>query len=156
MFPGMNPRIQKKIAEMGDMEFELKFNESKYLEHPFMCRVFYSQIKQMPTKMEFVRFERAKDFSNAKLCLHNCVQNKTIRYFIKYVPKEVKPFTVKITVCPDCGVPIAYRFIVYPGKLENYPKMKDVDKYLEKGKIITGQKPKPPKAIETPEYRIGV
>lgn len=161
MFPMMNPKMMnmdkmKKIKDMGDMEFELKFNESRYLERPFMCRVFYNQLSNMPSKMEFVRFEKDKDFQKAKLCLHNCVDNKQVRYFIKYVPKEVKPFTVKITLCPDCGFPLAYRFIVYPGDLKNYPKMKDIDQYRTKGKIVTGQEKKPPKAIETPEYRIGV
>jgi len=146
--------IQKKIAKLGATEFELKFNEAKYLEQPFLTRVFYNQIKQMPTKMDFVRFEKEKDFSRAKLCLHNCAQNRTIRYFIKYLPEGFKPFTVKITLCPDCGIPIAYRFIVYPGDLKMYPKMKDIKKY--KNKIITKDEQQLPRAIETPEYRIGV
>jgi len=156
MFPDMTPMMQKKINELGDIEFELKFNESKYLEQPFLTKVFYNRIKEMPTKMDFASFEKPKDFSKAKLCLHNCVQNKQIRYFIKYVPEEIKPFTVKITLCPDCGFPLAYRFIVYPGDLKNYPKMKDIEKFKSKGKIITGQEQKPPRAIQTPEYRIGV
>ena len=108
----------------------------------------------MPMGMEFMRFEDAKNIGRAKLCLHNCVQNYQIRYFIKYVPDGVKPFSLKLTVCPDCGAPIAYRFIVYPGDLRMYPKMKDIDKF--KDKIITGSEAKPPKAQMSPEYRIGV
>jgi len=156
MFPNLplNPKMQKRIAEMGDSEFELKFKEGKGIDQPFLTRVFYNLIKEMPIKMEFVRFEREKDFRKAKLCLHNCVQNRTIRYFIKYLPKEFKPFTLKITVCPECGTPIAYRFIVYPGDLKNYPKMKDINKY--KNRIITDEEKQLPRAIETPEYRIGV
>jgi len=157
MFPGMmNPNMQKKISELGDSEFELKFKEGKGIDQPFLTRVFYNQIKNMPTKMDFIRFERDADFRKAKLCMHNCVQNRTIRYFIKYLPKEFKPFSLKITVCPECGFPLAYRFIVYPGDLKTYPKMKDIDQYKTKGKIITGEEKVPPTAIETPEYRIGV
>lgn len=158
MFPGMMPKkIKEKMnSNVGKGHFELNFNETEYLKQPFTVRVLYDSLKDIPVKMAFIKFEKKKDHRKARLCLHSCVQNKQIRYFIKYVPEGVKPFSLKITVCPNCGTPLAYRFIVYPGDLKMYPKIKDMNKYKSKGKIQTGQEGKAPKALVCPEYRIGV
>ena len=159
MFPGMPmpKNFKNKVnPALGKRHFEIKFNESKGIEQPFTVRVLYDSLMDQPIKMAFVKFEKEKDFRKANLCLHNCVQNRQVRYFIKYVPEGIKPFSLKITVCPDCGFPLIYQFIVYPGDLKMYPKIKDINKFKSKGRIQTGQEQKPPKAFISPEYKIGV
>jgi len=141
-------------SNLGKYCFDMKFNESRGIDHPFTVRILYDKIKEMPIKMEFIKFEIRKDFKRSRLCLHNCVQNRQVRFFIKYVPESVKPFSLKLTICPDCGIPIAYQFIVYPGDINMYPKVKDMRKFKENGLIKIDRDIL--KAIECPEYRIGV
>jgi len=128
--------------------FELKFNESRGIARPFITNVLYDKTLDIPSAMKFLRFEREADLGKALICQHTCAQNMKVRFFIKYVPKGIKPFSLRLTICPDCGAPVAYQFIVYPGDLNKYPKMRDVRKFENPDEL--------PRAKMSPEYKIGV
>ena len=153
LIPNIPSHLQKKLGGIaGPIKdkglFELKFNESKGITKPFIVNILYDKNLDRPFGMYFVRFEREMDLGKALTCSHNCVQNICIRFFIKYLPDGIKPFSLKLTICPDCGAPIAYQFIVYPDDLKKYPKMKDIHKIKNLDEL--------PKAKLSPEYRIGV
>jgi hypothetical protein len=139
--------------DIGKVKFELKFKKSKDIDRPFVVDVFYDMIRQIPTMMKFVRFEENANSVRYNICQHKSVQNKHMRFFIKYVPKGIKPFSLKITICSNCGVPIAYQLIVYPGDLNKYPKKKDIQKKLSNIKEL---KKELPKAVYSRELKIGV
>ena len=156
MFPFPIPNLPSKLVEkLGSLPkpaekgtFELKFNESRGIAKAFTVNVLYDKIMARPFGMHFVRFENDQHLGKALICKHNCAQNIRVRFFIKYVPDEVKPFSLKLTICPDCGAPMAYQFFVYPGDLNKYPKMRDIHKYKNPDEL--------PRAKVSPEYRIGV
>jgi hypothetical protein len=151
MIPNLIPPMP---INSDKISFEIKFNVSRGIERAFFVNVIYDQNKEAPIGMDFVKFEDEEYMNKASICLHSCVQNKQIRYFIKYVPEGIKPFSLKITICNDCGAPIAYKFIVYSGDLKMYPKMKDIKKI--KKQMLEGQDVNIPKAFESQECRIGV
>lgn len=136
-------------------KFVMKFNYQRGIEHPFFVEIMYDQNKDIPLSMKFLEFELKSVLHNALNCKHACVQNRWVRFFIKNVPPKVKPFSLKLEVCPDCGAPMSYRFITYPGDLRKYPKVRDLPKY--KNRIITPDNQHDiPKAIQGEYKKIGV
>lgn len=149
--PNLPSTLVDKIGALpkpkGKGTFELKFNASRGIQKPFIVNVVYDKEFDRPIGMSFVRFENDADLGKAIVCKHNCVQNIQVRFFIKYVPDGVKPFSLKLTLCPDCHAPIVYQFFVYPGDLSKYPKVRDIHKI----------KPEElPEAKRSPEFKIGV
>jgi hypothetical protein len=148
-FPGMIPPNIGHLPEIGKVKFELKFNKSTGIEKSFTVNIFYDKIRETPCAMRFIKFEDINNLRKAQLCHHNCVQNRQVRFFIKYVPEGIKPFSLKLVVCPECHAPMTYQFIVYPGDLKSYPKMKDFKRLKAENKQF-------PKSVQSSEFKIGV
>jgi len=136
-----------KHQRCDNYTFELKFHAAP---KPWLGRIFYCMDHEEPFSLEFIQF---LDESKKKECPHLVDQTENCRHFLKYVPEEVKPFSLKLRYCPECHLPIEYQFIVYLGDVESYPKMKDLKKYVKKG--IFGKKKDLPKAKVGKMKKIG-
>lgn len=132
----------------GKIKFELKFNASRGIGRPFSVWIYYDQVQEVPYRMVFKDFENPTQLHKALGCKHNCVQPVKIRYYIKNVPPGIQPFSLRLWVCPDCGAPMTYQYIVYPGGVDKYPKMRDLGKFKDSKPL--------PRALERQEQKIEV
>ena len=128
-------------------KFRLRLSHPKWLTSLHLW-VWYDLDKDHPTQLIFDRFERVDMLKAALKCSHGKIT--TTRFFVKEVPKEAKPFSLKLSVCGHCGSPTSNQFIVYSKGIENYPKVRDMAKYK-----MPGAK-KPPKAEYMRTQEMGV
>ena len=109
-------------------KFELHINTE--VPFPLTTMVYYDFNKNEPVNIKFVKFQD-KEMSEADWKCNNkrhyngkFALNR-IRYFNDRLPPGVKPFSMYIYPCTNCGLIYKAQFITYKKDIEEYAKVGD-------------------------------
>ena len=138
-----------KHLEHERVKYEMLING---VDKPFALNIRYCMDCEIPLVIDWVAFKNAR-IKKHITCKHGVEQYKQYRFFIKHNPDGIKPFTLKISICPECHLPVDYKFVIYPGDLKKYPKVGD----LLKKKTLKAKRAllnKLPRAVEGERLKV--
>lgn len=135
-----------KCKNVLHFEFLINFIRKVKKPSPFRIDIWFCEDHDQPFSMDFLGFEDEKK-KDHESCNHFVAQHIDHMFFMKNIPKGLKPFSMTISICPKCSSPTAFSYEIYPGDFSKWPRHKDLHKY---GK---GKK-KLPKSITTEMQRI--
>lgn len=117
-----------KDREPDIKKFELHINT--HVPFPLTTMVYYDFDKNEPVNIKFVKFQD-KEMSEADWkCANSKHQNgkfalNRIRYYLDKLPDGVKPFSIYLYPCTNCGLIYKVQFITYKKPIGEYAKVGD-------------------------------
>ena len=103
---------------------EIQLGINGFVKQEFFIAIKYCHNHEVPYAADFLKFFEGEPDK----CNHLFVSFNKTRFYVKQLPKEYKPFSMNITCCPVCHIPIEVQFITYKGGISRYPKVKDMGK----------------------------
>jgi len=107
---------------------EVRIGINGSVKREFFMDINYCHDHQVPYAASFVKFFKGR----RKKCNHSFSSFTKIRFYIKQLPPQYKPFSMNVMCCPHCDVPVEVQFITYEGDISRYPKVKDMGKLKKK------------------------